>query len=203
MPCSHGSTARTSNASRPDQPPRRHHARQSPPPRHRRSHRRRQDIAGHAARGAPAGADAARTTGGESLPRTLLSRQRALRVRDAAASSCSSAIHQLREVSRARSRSTELFVADFLLEKDALFASLTLADDELDAVSADLFEPRGAGADSPTSWCISRRRPPSLIDPHRRCVAGRWRSSISEAYLSNSCATRTRASSISTKPRRC
>jgi deoxyguanosine kinase len=98
-------------------------------------------------------------------------------------------VNQLRELGQ-RDLFSEVFVADFLLEKDALFASLTLADDELNLyrqIYANLAVQAPAPdlviyLDAPASALLTR-------------IAERGRPmevSISETYLSQLCEAYTR-----------
>jgi deoxyadenosine/deoxycytidine kinase len=84
----------------------------------------------------------------------------------------------------------DLFVADFLLEKDALFASLTLADDEL-ALYQQIYANLSVQAPVPDLVIYLDASPPSLLT--RIAERGRpMEVSISEAYLEQLCAAYTR-----------
>ncbi len=98
-------------------------------------------------------------------------------------------VQQLREVSQ-RDLFSQVFVADFLLEKDALFASLTLADDEL-ALYRQIYS--NLAVQTPTPDLVIRldASPPALLD--RIAERGRpMESSISETYLEQLCEAYTR-----------
>jgi len=98
-------------------------------------------------------------------------------------------VHQLREVSQ-RDLFAEMFVADFLLEKDALFASLTLADDEL-ALYRQIYSNLAVQAPTPDLVIYLEASPPSLLD--RIALRGRpMETSISEGYLEQLCDAYTR-----------
>jgi deoxyadenosine/deoxycytidine kinase len=98
-------------------------------------------------------------------------------------------IEQLRELAR-RDLFTETFVADFLLEKDALFASLTLADDEL-ALYQQIFANLAVQAPVPDLVIYLDASPTALLA--RIAERGRpMEVSISEAYLEQLCEAYTR-----------
>jgi deoxyguanosine kinase len=98
-------------------------------------------------------------------------------------------INQLRELAQ-RDLFSEVFVADFLLEKDALFASLTLADDEL-ALYRQIYANLAVQAPTPDLVIYLDASPPSLLD--RIAQRGRpMEVSISEAYLEQLCEAYTR-----------
>jgi deoxyguanosine kinase len=83
-----------------------------------------------------------------------------------------------------------IFVADFLLEKDALFASLTLADDEL-ALYQQIFANLSVQAPVPDLVIYLDASPTSLLA--RIAQRGRpMEVSISEAYLEQLCEAYTR-----------
>ena len=84
----------------------------------------------------------------------------------------------------------QVFVADFLLEKDALFASLTLADDEL-VLYRQVYANLAEQAPVPDLVIYLDASPPSLLD--RIAERGRpMEVSISEAYLEQLCEAYTR-----------
>lgn len=98
-------------------------------------------------------------------------------------------IDQLRELGR-REVFDEIFVADFLLEKDALFASLTLADDEL-ALYRQIYSNLVVQAPVPDLVIYLEASPAALLTR----IADRGRPmevSISEAYLQQLCEAYTR-----------
>jgi deoxyadenosine/deoxycytidine kinase len=98
-------------------------------------------------------------------------------------------IEQLRALT-GRDRFETTFIADFLLEKDALFASLTLADDELDLYQK-IFANLAVQAPVPDLVIYLDASPPSLLAR----VAERGRPmevSISEEYLAQLCDAYTR-----------
>ncbi|MEO8936828.1 MAG: deoxynucleoside kinase [Burkholderiaceae bacterium] len=98
-------------------------------------------------------------------------------------------IDQLRELGR-RDRFDEIFVADFLLEKDALFASLTLADDELD-LYRQIYSNLVVQAPVPDLVIYLEAPPAALLT--RIAERGRpMEASISEAYLEQLCEAYTR-----------
>ncbi len=98
-------------------------------------------------------------------------------------------IDQLRELGR-REVFDEIFVADFLLEKDALFASLTLADDEL-TLYRQIYSNLVVQAPVPDLVIYLEASPAALLTR----IADRGRPmevSISEAYLQQLCEAYTR-----------
>ena len=98
-------------------------------------------------------------------------------------------VEQLRDLGR-RDLFDQIFVADFLLEKDALFASLTLADDEL-ALYQQIFATLSLQAPVPDLVIYLDASPASLLT--RIAERGRpMEVSISEAYLEQLCAAYTR-----------
>jgi deoxyguanosine kinase len=98
-------------------------------------------------------------------------------------------IEQLRGLSQ-RGAFDETFVADFLLEKDALFASLTLADDEL-ALYRQIYASQAVQAPVPDLVIYLDAPPSSLLA--RIAQRGRpMEVSISEAYLEQLCEAYTR-----------
>jgi len=98
-------------------------------------------------------------------------------------------VEQLHELGR-RDVFDEIFVADFLLEKDALFASLTLADDEL-ALYRQIYANLSVQAPVPDLVIYLDASPTSLLT--RIAERGRpMEVSISEAYLEQLCAAYTR-----------
>lgn len=98
-------------------------------------------------------------------------------------------IEQLHELGR-RDVFDQVFVADFLLEKDALFASLTLADDEL-ALYRQIYSNLAVQAPVPDLVIYLDASPTSLLT--RIAERGRpMEVSISEAYLEQLCAAYTR-----------
>lgn len=98
-------------------------------------------------------------------------------------------VQQLRDVSQ-RDLFAEIFVADFLLEKDALFASLTLADDEL-SLYRQIYSNLAVQAPVPDLVIYLDAPPASLLD--RIAERGRpMEASISEAYLEQLCDAYTR-----------
>ena len=98
-------------------------------------------------------------------------------------------IDQLRELGR-RDLFSEIFVADFLLEKDALFASLTLADDEL-ALYRRLYTNLSVQAPTPDLVIYLDAPPAALLS--RIAERGRpMEVSISEPYLEQLCDAYTR-----------
>jgi deoxyguanosine kinase len=98
-------------------------------------------------------------------------------------------IDQLRELGK-RDLFTQSFVADFLLEKDALFASLTLADDELDLYRR-IYSNLAVNAPAPDLVIYLDASPSALLT--RIAERGRpMEVSISEAYLEQLCEAYTR-----------
>jgi deoxyadenosine/deoxycytidine kinase len=98
-------------------------------------------------------------------------------------------INQLRDLAQ-RDLFDEIFVADFLLEKDALFASLTLADDEL-TLYRQIYTNLALQAPVPDLVIYLDASPPSLLA--RIAQRGRpMEVSISEAYLEQLCEAYTR-----------
>jgi deoxyguanosine kinase len=98
-------------------------------------------------------------------------------------------INQLRDLAQ-RDLFDEIFVADFLLEKDALFASLTLADDEL-TLYRQIYANLSVQAPVPDLVIYLDASPPSLLA--RIAQRGRpMEVSISEAYLEQLCEAYTR-----------
>ena len=98
-------------------------------------------------------------------------------------------IEQLRDLAR-RELFDQVFVADFLLEKDALFASLTLADDEL-ALYRRIYLNLSVQAPTPDLVIYLDASPASLLA--RIAERGRpMESSISEVYLEQLCEAYTR-----------
>ena len=98
-------------------------------------------------------------------------------------------IEQLRELAQ-RDAFAETFVADFLLEKDALFASLTLADDEL-VLYRQIYANLAVQAPTPDLVIYLDASPESLLA--RIAQRGRpMEVSISEAYLEQLCEAYTR-----------
>ncbi len=98
-------------------------------------------------------------------------------------------VEQLGEVGR-RDLFTETFIADFLLEKDALFASLTLADDEL-ALYRQIYSNLAVQAPVPDLVIYLDASPSSLLT--RIGERGRpMEVSISETYLEQLCEAYTR-----------
>lgn len=98
-------------------------------------------------------------------------------------------IDQLRELGR-RDLFDERFVADFLLEKDALFASLTLADDEL-VLYRQIYANLAVQAPVPDLVIYLDASPASLLT--RIAERGRpMEVSISEGYLEQLCEAYTR-----------
>ncbi len=98
-------------------------------------------------------------------------------------------IRQLRELGQ-RELFDEIFVADFLLEKDALFASLTLADDELD-LYRQIYSNLAVQAPVPDLVIHLDASPTILLS--RIAERGRpMEVSISEAYLEQLCEAYTR-----------
>jgi len=98
-------------------------------------------------------------------------------------------IDQLRDLAR-RDQFTETFVADFLLEKDALFASLTLADDEL-LLYRQIYANLSVQTPVPDLVIYLDAPPSSLVA--RIAERGRpMEVSISEAYLEQLCEAYTR-----------
>jgi deoxyguanosine kinase len=98
-------------------------------------------------------------------------------------------INQLRELGQ-RDLFVETFVADFLLEKDALFASLTLADDEL-VLYRQIYANLAVQAPTPDLVIYLEAPPESLLS--RIAERGRpMEASISEAYLEQLCEAYTR-----------
>ena len=93
-------------------------------------------------------------------------------------------IRQLREFGR-RELFDQTFVADFLLEKDALFASLTLAEDELHLYQ-QIYENIAVQAPTPDLVIYLEASPASLLE--RIAERGRpMEISISEVYLEQLC----------------
>ena len=98
-------------------------------------------------------------------------------------------IDQLRELGK-RDVFDEIFVADFLLEKDALFASLTLDDDEL-ALYRQIYANLSVQAPVPDLVIYLDASPAALLG--RIAERGRpMESSISEDYLAQLCEAYTR-----------
>ena len=98
-------------------------------------------------------------------------------------------VEQLGELGR-RDLFTETFIADFLLEKDALFASLTLADDEL-ALYRQIYSNLAVQAPAPDLVIYLDASPSSLLT--RIGERGRpMEVSISETYLEQLCEAYTR-----------
>jgi deoxyguanosine kinase len=98
-------------------------------------------------------------------------------------------IEQLRALT-ARDRFESTFIADFLLEKDALFASLTLADDEL-ALYTKIFMNLAVQAPVPDLVIYLEAPPTALLS--RIAERGRpMEVSISEEYLAQLCDAYTR-----------
>lgn len=98
-------------------------------------------------------------------------------------------IEQLRELGR-HDRFSEIFVADFLLEKDALFASLTLADDEL-TLYRQVYANLSVQAPTPDLVIYLDASPAALLG--RIAERGRpMEASISKAYLEQLCEAYTR-----------
>ncbi len=98
-------------------------------------------------------------------------------------------IHQLRDLAQ-RDLFSDVFVADFLLEKDALFASLTLADDEL-RLYRQIYSNLAVQTSAP-DLVIYLDAPPSALLTR---IAERGRAmevSISESYLAQLCEAYTR-----------
>jgi len=98
-------------------------------------------------------------------------------------------IHQLRDLAQ-RDLFSDVFVADFLLEKDALFASLTLADDELH-LYRQIYSNLAVQTSAP-DLVIYLDAPPSALLTR---IAERGRPmevSISESYLAQLCEAYTR-----------
>ena len=98
-------------------------------------------------------------------------------------------VEQLRDFAR-RDLFDEVFVTDFLLEKDALFATLTLAEDEL-LLYQQIYENLSLQAPTPDLVIYLDAPPPSLLER----IADRGRPmevSISEVYLQQLCAAYTR-----------
>jgi len=98
-------------------------------------------------------------------------------------------VNQLREIGQ-RDLFSDIFVADFLLEKDALFASLTLADDEL-SLYRQIYSNLAVQAPSPDLVVYLDAPPSTLLDR----IADRGRpmeASISESYLEQLCDAYTR-----------
>lgn len=89
-------------------------------------------------------------------------------------------IDQLRGIAQ-RSLFHETVVGDFLLEKDPLFAQLTLTDDEL-ALYHKIFESLRPQAPTPDLVVYLQARPDTLVERvRRRAIASE--ASISEEYL--------------------
>jgi deoxyadenosine/deoxycytidine kinase len=98
-------------------------------------------------------------------------------------------IDQLRDLAR-RDLFDSYFVADFLLEKDALFASLTLADDEL-ALYRQIYANLSLQAPVPDLVIYLEASPAVLLT--RIAERGRpMEASISEEYLAQLCEGYTR-----------
>lgn len=98
-------------------------------------------------------------------------------------------IDQLRELGR-RDVFSDVFVADFLLEKDALFASLTLADDEL-TLYRQIYANLSVQAPTPDLVIYLDASPSALLS--RIAERGRpMEVSISGAYLEQLCEAYTR-----------
>ena len=98
-------------------------------------------------------------------------------------------INQLRELGQ-RDLFADLFVADFLLEKDALFASLTLSDDELN-LYRQIYASLAPQAPAPDLVVYLDASPAVLLT--RIAARGRpMEASISESYLGQLCEAYTR-----------
>ena len=98
-------------------------------------------------------------------------------------------INQLRELGQ-RDLFADLFVADFLLEKDALFASLTLSDDELN-LYRQIYASLAPQAPAPDLVVYLDASPAVLLT--RIAARGRpMEASISESYLGQLCEADTR-----------
>ena len=98
-------------------------------------------------------------------------------------------IHQLRDLAQ-RNLFSDVFVADFLLEKDALFASLTLADDELH-LYRQIYANLAVQTSAPDLVIYLDAPPQDLLT--RIAERGRpMEVSISEAYLAQLCEAYTR-----------
>ena len=98
-------------------------------------------------------------------------------------------IDQLRDLGR-RELFDQTFVADFLLEKDALFASLTLAEDEL-VLYRQIYDNLSVQAPTPDLVIYLDASPASLLE--RIAERGRpMEVSISEVYLEQLCEAYTR-----------
>lgn len=98
-------------------------------------------------------------------------------------------INQLRDLAQ-RDLFTDLFVADFLLEKDALFASLTLSDDELN-LYRQIYASLAPHAHPPDLVIHLDASPDVLLT--RIATRGRaMEASISENYLRQLCEAYTR-----------
>ena len=143
---------------------------------------------------------AARAAGGQSVPGALLRRHAALRAADAA----HVPVPARRPAAR-RSRQLDMFrrptVADFLLDKDPLFARLNLSDDEYALYEKVYSAPEAADADA-----RPRHLPAGAgrhADRARAPARRRLRARDSRASTSRASPTRTAASSTSTTRRRC
>ena len=98
-------------------------------------------------------------------------------------------IHQLRDLAQ-RDLFSDVFVADFLLEKDALFASLTLADDELH-LYRQIYSNLAVQTTAPDLVIYLDASPSALLT--RIAERGRpMEVSISESYLAQLCEAYTR-----------
>ena len=98
-------------------------------------------------------------------------------------------IHQLRDLAQ-RDLFSDIFVADFLLEKDALFASLTLADDEL-LLYRQIYTNLAVQTSAPDLVIYLDASPSALLT--RIAERGRaMEGSISESYLAQLCEAYTR-----------
>ena len=98
-------------------------------------------------------------------------------------------VHQLRDLAQ-RDLFSDIFVADFLLEKDALFASLTLADDELH-LYRQIYSNLAVQTSAPDLVIYLDAPPAALLTR----IAERGRAmevSISESYLAQLCEAYTR-----------
>ncbi len=135
----------------------------------------------------------------EPVSRALLSQSARSRVPDAAAFSCSSAHASCRTCAR-RTCSRPLRVADYLLDKDRLFARLTLDERGVHALRTGLRAPRDRRAACRTSSCTCRRRSTCCSSASRAAASDT--SSTSSGATSSAWPRRTRGSSISTTPPR-
>ena len=98
-------------------------------------------------------------------------------------------VHQLRDLAQ-RDLFSDIFVANFLLEKDALFASLTLADDELH-LYRQIYSNLAVQTSAPDLVIYLDAPPAALLTR----IAERGRAmevSISESYLAQLCEAYTR-----------